>query len=492
VSNRLLTRLAVIVLTGAALQLLLPHLPERVGLVVACLPIAAAGCYAAAGFRRQARVNQGRQRAGLLLGAGSAGLLGFSYVLYTLDGLFGGVPGIVGTAGATSIGAAVVAMPAILVAVPPFPNRLARVTYVIDVTTVAGAIFATSWQFVLQPAASRLDSGSRVVFLVTMLPEVIAAALALMLMSRPAAGRHRSMRLLAAGLAMFALAAIISTHNHVYGLEWYANGLGAVYFTAGLIIGLASRTMVTPNGAREIGDAEPVAGSWSILPYLPVTVALFSVAVPYVRTGSLSPVLIWTLLSTSVLAMLRQFLNLLAVKDLVTNLEEQRRRLDHQAHHDVLTGLPNRAAFYAIAPAVLARARPGTRTAVLLLDLDGFKIINDTYGHAAGDALLVEAGARISGALRPQDTVARLGGDEFAIILTDVTDPAGVPATGDRILERLSAPMTIAGATLFARGSVGISLADGPGHDIERLLHEADGALYAAKAAGKGVARLAG
>ncbi|BCY10001.1 diguanylate cyclase [Actinoplanes sp. L3-i22] len=491
-SNRLLTRIAVIVLTGIALQLVLPFLSERAGLILACLPIAIAGCYSAVGFRRQARANRGRQRIGLMLGAGSGGLLGLSYLLYTLDAVLNGVALINGAASATSIGAAVVAVPAILVAVPPFPNRLARVTYVIDVTTVTGAIFATSWQSVLEPVASRLDTGARAIFLITIMPEVIAAALALMLMSRPAAGRYRSMRLLAAGLATFALAAIISTHNHGYGLAWYANGLGAVYFTAGLIVGLASQTMVTPNEAADTGDAEPIAGSWSILPYLPVTVALLSVAVPYVHTGSLSPVLVWTLLSTSVLAMLRQFLNLLAVKALITDLEDQRQRLDHQAHHDVLTGLPNRAAFYTIAPAVLERARPGTCTAVLLLDLDGFKIINDTYGHAAGDALLVEAGARISGALRPQDTVARLGGDEFAIVITDVPDRADVPATGDRILEQLAQPMTIGGVTLFPRGSVGISLADGPGHDIERLLHEADLALYAAKAAGKGVARLAG
>ncbi|WP_436531904.1 diguanylate cyclase domain-containing protein [Actinoplanes sp. HUAS TT8] len=489
-SNRLLTRLAVIVLTGIALQLLLPCLSKNAGLIVACLPIAVSGCYAAFGFRRQARQNRGRQRAGLMLGALAAGMLGVSYLFYTLDAVLGGVTLVSDMASFISIAAAVVVVPAILVAVPPFPNRLARITYAIDVTTVAGAIFATSWQFVLAPAASRLDAGNRAFFIVTVLPEVIAAALALMLMSRPAAGRYRSMRLLSAGLATFALAAIISTHNHVYDVPWYTNGLGAVYFVGGLIMGLASQTMVTRNDTRD-DEAEPIAGSWSILPYLPVSVALTSVAVPYVHTGSLSPVLVWTLLSTSVLAMIRQFLNLIAVKALVTDLEEQRRRLDHQAHHDVLTGLPNRAAFYTIARTTLARTRPGSCTAVLLLDLDGFKIINDTYGHAAGDALLVETGARISAALRQQDTVARLGGDEFAIIITEVTDPADVAATGDRILAGLAEPMTIAGTTLFARGSVGVALAEGPGHDIDRVLHESDVALYAAKAAGKGVVRLA-
>lgn len=485
--NCLLTRIAVIMLAGLVVQWLLPRMPESAGLVLVCVPIAASGCYAWVGFRRQARAHRGRQRIGLTLGAASCALLGVSYLLYTADAVVGGRRLIDAAADVTGIGAALVAVPAILVAVPPFRNRIARATYAIDVTTVAGAIFTTAWQFFLAPAANRLQAGDRLVLIVTMLPEVIAAALALMLMSRPAAGRYRSMRLLAGGMAAFALAAIISVHNQTHGLAWYANGLGAVYLIAGLIIGLASQSAVAPKDSVAAGQA---SGSWSILPYLPVTLALASVAVPYAHTGSLSSVLVWTLVGTSVLAMFRQFLNLLAVKDLLADLEEQRRRLDHLAHHDALTGLPNRAAFYAVAGAALAGIAPGHATAVLLLDLDGFKKINDTFGHAAGDDLLVQAGARIAAALRHGDTVARLGGDEFAVVMPGVPGPDHAVAVGDRILEQLGLPMTIADTTLRVRGSIGVSLTSTPGEQLDPLLREADIALYAAKGAGKGMVRL--
>lgn len=486
VTNRLPVRVAGIVLAGFVLQLALPHLSTPAGLIVSCLPIAVAGWYAWRGFRRQARAERGRQRLGLLFGATSGAMLAVSYLLYTLDAILGTSTMFDTAADDIAITAAVVAVPAILVAVPAFPNRIARATYAIDVSTVAGAIFATAWQFVLAPAAAHLHATERGLLIATMLPEVVAAALALMLISRPAAGEYRSMRLLAGGMATFALAAIISVHNHTLDLPWYATGLGAVYLIAGLIIGLASQSAVTRGDATGGGG---IAGSWSTLPYLPVTVALASVAVPYAHTGSLSPVLVWTLLGTSVLAMFRQFLNLLAVKDLVADLEEQGRRLDHQAHHDALTGLPNRAAFYHRARTAFAGTLPGEATALLLVDLDGFKTVNDTYGHAAGDSLLVQAGARIRAALREGDTVARLGGDEFAIIIPGLLDPATAMESGDRILGELSAPMTVAGVTMLVRGSVGVNVAAGPGHDVDQVLHEADLALYAAKAAGKGTVR---
>ncbi|WP_157441703.1 GGDEF domain-containing protein [Actinoplanes awajinensis] len=485
-NNRLAARVAAVVLAGVALQLMLPHVSERAGLIACCLPIGVAGWYAWVGFRRQARAQRGRQRLGLHFGAIAGALLGTSYLLYTADAVIGSRSLVDGAADAFGTAAALMAMPAVLVAVPSFPNRIARATYAIDVTTVAGAIFATAWQLVLAQVFVGLHPGERGVFVLTILPEVIAAALALMLMSRPAAGRYHSMRTLAGGMGAFALAAIISVHNRTEGLTWYANGLGAVYLIAGLAIGLVSQSAVAPED--NAADGEPT-GSWSILPYLPVAVALSSVAVPYAHTGVLNPVLIWTLLGTSVLAMARQFLNLLAVKALVTDLEEQRHRLDHLAHHDTLTGLPNRAAFYTGARAVLARAAPDTITAVMVLDLDGFKKVNDTQGHAAGDTLLIQAGERIGAALRQGDTVARLGGDEFVILVPEVTGLDDAVAAGDRILEQLAAPMLVAGVTMRVKGSIGVSVAVGPRDDLDQILADADRALYQAKDAGKGVVR---
>ncbi|WP_250004756.1 GGDEF domain-containing protein [Actinoplanes sp. M2I2] len=477
---------ALVGLAGLLLQLALPYLSLRAGLIVSSSPIAIAGFCACAGFRRQARDRRGRQRLGLLLGAVSAALLGGAYALYTVGAVVRDGTVLDDAAGGLGILAAAVTVPAILVAVPPFGYRVARATYAIDVVTVAGAIFATAWQFVLAPTLVRLAPDDRVVFLVTMLPEIVAAALALMLMSRPGAEQYRSMRVMAAGMGTFALAALISVRNHTEDVPWYTGGLGAVYLIAGLTIALGSWTAVLPG---DTATAELPAGSWSTLPYLPVAVALASVGVAYGRSGTLSPVLVWSLLATVGLAMFRQFLNLLVVRSLLADLNEQRRRLDRLAHHDTLTGLPNRGAFYDRAREALDRAQPSSSTAVLLLDLDGFKQVNDTLGHAAGDALLVGVAERLTAALREGDTVARLGGDEFAAVVPGIAGPDDAVAVGNRILEQLAEPISIAGRHIRACASVGVTAAAGPGHDLDCLLHEADLALYAAKAAGKGQVR---
>ncbi|MEU8240881.1 GGDEF domain-containing protein [Actinoplanes missouriensis] len=277
-----------------------------------------------------------------------------------------------------------------------------------------------------------------------------------MLISRTDAGRYRAMRVLAAGLALFALAALISVHNHTAGDPWCAHGLGAVYLIGGLVIALASRSTLE---ADESDARSQFSGMWSTLPHLPVIVALVSVIVPYARDATLSPVLLGTLLSTSVLAVVRQLLNSLVVRGLVLDLEDQRRRLDHLAHHDMLTGLPNRTAFQVRGEQALTAIRPGTVTGVLLRT-------------AAG---------RITLALRDGDTAARLGGDEFAVVVPDVKDLSAAVAVGDRILREFAAAAV--------RGSVGVTVSSAPGRSLDELLHEADTALYAAKAAGKGLVR---
>jgi diguanylate cyclase (GGDEF)-like protein/PAS domain S-box-containing protein len=162
-------------------------------------------------------------------------------------------------------------------------------------------------------------------------------------------------------------------------------------------------------------------------------------------------------------------------------VEEDMRR---QALHDALTGLPNRTLLLDH----LARARPGPgrQTAVLLLDLDRFKLINDGYGHAAGDALLVEIAPRLSEALRPGDTIGRLGGDEFVVLLGDVADERGAVEVAERIGAALRRPFRLEGIEHFVTVSIGIALASGPHVQPEALLRDADAALYRAKDRGRG------
>ena len=170
----------------------------------------------------------------------------------------------------------------------------------------------------------------------------------------------------------------------------------------------------------------------------------------------------------------------------VTERRRLERELTHQAFHDSLTGLANRVLFADRLQHALARgARDGSVVGVLFIDLDDFKIVNDTLGHAVGDELLIAVAHRISGALRADDTAARLGGDEFAALIENVWDPNAVEDTAQRILTALGAPVPVdGGRPLFAVASIGITTT--PEADTaEELLRQADLALYVAKGAGK-------
>ena len=162
-------------------------------------------------------------------------------------------------------------------------------------------------------------------------------------------------------------------------------------------------------------------------------------------------------------------------------LEEQ---LRHQAFHDVLTGLANRSLFRDRLAHALARASRGALpTAVLYLDIDDFKAVNDRLGHAAGDRLLVAVGQRLDSATRTGDTVARLGGDEFAVIVEE-TDPHEASQAADRILQALAEPFDVEGRQTSVRASIGIAIHDVDGGGADELLRRADIAMYAAKSQG--------
>ena len=181
---------------------------------------------------------------------------------------------------------------------------------------------------------------------------------------------------------------------------------------------------------------------------------------------------------------------LVAVQD-VTQRVALEDELRHQAFHDSLTNLANRALFFDRASHAIRRierGRPGV--AVLILDLDGFKTVNDSLGHAAGDTLLVAVAARLQTALRPPDTAARLGGDEFAILVEDATTPQAAVTVAERVLESLARPFSVAGKELFVHASVGVAWTAGDELDAGALVRNADAAMYRAKAEGKACARL--
>lgn len=160
-------------------------------------------------------------------------------------------------------------------------------------------------------------------------------------------------------------------------------------------------------------------------------------------------------------------------------------RLRWQAEHDALTGLVNRRSFIARVDDELASAPVAGSRALLFLDLDRFKDVNDSLGHAAGDELLVGVADRLRASVRPHDLVARLGGDEFVVFTTDLPSPAHATAVAERILRSMEEPFLLTAGPVSASTSIGIALVH-PGTGADQLLSEADLALYRAKSAGTG------
>jgi diguanylate cyclase (GGDEF)-like protein/PAS domain S-box-containing protein len=166
--------------------------------------------------------------------------------------------------------------------------------------------------------------------------------------------------------------------------------------------------------------------------------------------------------------------------------KQTEKKLEHDAMHDVLTGLPNRALFLDHVNLTLSRRLrdPGQGCGVLYVDLDKFKEVNDTLGHAAGDALLIAVAGRLRASLRPQDSAARLGGDEFAVLVENIVSPSDLEMVAGRILQELERPFAIFGRDVHAGASIGAAIA-GPDHiTSDFLLRDADFAMYRAKQAG--------
>jgi diguanylate cyclase (GGDEF)-like protein len=169
-------------------------------------------------------------------------------------------------------------------------------------------------------------------------------------------------------------------------------------------------------------------------------------------------------------------------------LREQEEGLRNAALHDHLTGLPNRLLLADRLEQAGHRAsrQPGHRFAILLLDLDGFKAVNDTMGHAAGDQLLIEVAGRLTGLLRRSDTAARLGGDEFVILLDGIPSQDGAMTVCDAIRTALTEPFILDGRRVEVGLSVGVALSTEESIDPDHLLREADAAMYREKSVARG------
>ena len=169
----------------------------------------------------------------------------------------------------------------------------------------------------------------------------------------------------------------------------------------------------------------------------------------------------------------------------VTHAQEHAAQMEYLANYDSLTDLPNRSLFADRLRHAMVRARrTEKRLAVCYLDLDGFKPVNDRFGHMVGDELLILAARRMSVCLRSSDTLARIGGDEFALLLCDLPDNSSYVPTLERLLQALDAPFLLADQPLCISASIGVTIYPDDGANAEDLLRHADAAMYAAKNAG--------
>ena len=357
----------------------------------------------------------------------------------------------------------------------------------LDAAILTTACAILSWTFIIQPQMAGTDLDPLTVGITLAYPvmDLLLIGVAVGLLTTPGA-RTTSFRLL--GLSL--LAVVVA--DHVYAVQvlqssYVAGGLIDTIYLIGYLTFGAS---VLHPSMRHLTEPHPVAVTW-LGPVRMVCLAIAMVTGPILVTmgpdsaSGLTVVAAATaLLSLLVLARLAGLVGLLE-RDV-----DQRRKLEaqlsFQAFHDPLTGLVNRRRFVEQAESALARrAAPGA-LAALFLDLDDFKTVNDSLGHAAGDELLVAVADRMRASLRSTDVAARLGGDEFGVLLFDVPNVSYAKLIAGRLLASLQQPLTIGGQLVDVGASIGIAIDTEAMRTVDDLLGDADVAMYQAKALGKG------
>ena len=366
-------------------------------------------------------------------------------------------------------------------------GRGERISALLDGVIIASALLLLSWSVSLGAAwQGGSDLTAAVIGVAYPLGDVLLASLAVLLLSRAEPGDRAGLVLLTGGVLALAVADTAFLYGTADGT--YASGdLLDVGWVAGFlaigVAGLAHRPDQLPGPGRTA-----TAPAWPrlLLPYVPTTFATVEVFGRLYTGHPLHPVQVTCALVIFAAGLLRQFLALAENRHLLATVRSSEEQLRHQAFHDPLTGLPNRALFAdRIDHALRLAARDRLPRSVLFVDLDDFKQVNDGLGHAAGDRVLMDAGARLRACVRDGDTVARIGGDEFAVLLEGSDEPP--ERVAERIVRELRGLADADGRPVPVTASIGIAThLPGLGRqDAEELLAAADHAMYEAKSAGK-------
>ncbi|MGZ6588972.1 MAG: putative bifunctional diguanylate cyclase/phosphodiesterase [Solirubrobacteraceae bacterium] len=302
---------------------------------------------------------------------------------------------------------------------------------------------------------------------------VLLVGLGAVLLRRPPASSVRALGFVAAGLVFFVTADLVYGYITLHSSYQGGDPVDSLWMVSIALFAVAGAAQTRPDPKSVLADVpRRRRASWA--PYIAVATGFGLLIIDH---RDLSLVIIAVLLAT--LVSFRQFL---AQKDLLRT----QGRLSYQSLHDALTGLPNRVLVIDRAEQMLARARrTGRPVAALYVDIDAFKHVNDSLGHATGDEVLRVVSARLLEVVREADTVGRLGGDEFVVLLEDLTLDAGPELVSERICQVLNQPIDVhaRGQTLSVTASIGVAL--GQRGSADELLRDADFALYEAKGAGK-------
>ena len=356
----------------------------------------------------------------------------------------------------------------------------------LDAAILTTAAAVLSWTFLMRPlvADTELDALSLSISLAYPVTDVILVGVALGLLTTTGS-RTKSFALLAASLLTLVVADVFYALQTLEGTYASGGDLDRLYLASYILFGASA---LHPSMVR-LTDPHPVLVTW-LGPIRLVCLAAAMLTGPLLITtgpdadNSLVVIAIGTgLLSLLVLARLVGLVGLLE-KD-VNQRRALEAQLSFQAFHDPLTGLTNRRRFMeATSTALAERKRPGT-IAALFLDLDDFKTINDTLGHAAGDDALIAVAERIRSGLRGSDVAARLGGDEFGVLLRDIDDEGRAIEVAERMLASLTTTMRISDVPVDVAASIGIAIDSADVQSVDDLLGNADIAMYRAKALGK-------
>lgn len=364
----------------------------------------------------------------------------------------------------------------------------------LDGGVIASSLLFISWALVLGPLWRAPEDRMLATVIALAYPVSDLAILTIVLVVLTSADRRTwvPLVLVAAGLSAIAIsdsAFAYFTDKGIYG----ADLTGAGWFAGWLLVGLAALHPGATAPAACKPEPEHAGESLRVvlLPYVPLLLAVGLLLGRASAGEPIGPFLAWDLGVIATLVFLRQLIVVLDNRSLAgrlrTTLSELRGRehqLEYQAFHDELTGLANRALFWdRIGHALALAGRETTPITVVYMDLDGFKDINDRFGHIAGDVVLAGVAERFRGCTRPSDTLARLGGDEFGVLVEGL-DGRTPEEIGRRLLDSLTTPFVIGSHRVTVGASVGMAVGywSAPDHAVRA----ADAAMYRAKAAGKG------